>query len=51
MTILAGIKISDSGMARVSSELTRDTQSDLLFRRSTLVFLFGALTGERLQLK
>ena len=51
MTIIAGIKIPDSAMARAATELIRDTESELLFHHSTRVFLFGALTGERKQLK
>jgi len=51
MTTIAGIKIPDSAMARAATELIRDTESDLLFHHSTRVFLFGALTGERKQLK
>jgi hypothetical protein len=48
---IAGIKIPDSKMAREATELIRDTESDLLFHHSTRVFLFGALTGERMKLK
>jgi len=51
MTTTAGIKIPDSKLARAATELVRDTESDLLFHHSTRVFLFGALTGERKQLK
>jgi hypothetical protein len=50
-TTIAGIKIPDSKMAREATQLVRDTESDLLFHHSTRVFLFGALTGERKQLK
>lgn len=49
--LIAGIKIPDSKMAREATQLVRDTESDLLFHHSTRVFLFGALTGERKQLK
>jgi HD domain len=51
MTAIAEIKIPDSTMARAATELVRDTESDLLFHHSVRVFLFGALTGERKQLK
>ncbi|HEY3598964.1 MAG TPA: HD domain-containing protein [Paraburkholderia sp.] len=51
MTMIAGIKIPDSTMAREATELVRDTASDLLFHHSTRVFLFGALTGERKKMK
>ncbi|KVV51490.1 phosphohydrolase [Burkholderia territorii] len=51
MTTIAGIRIPDSTMARAATELIRDTESDLLFHHSARVFLFGAMTGERKQLK
>jgi hypothetical protein len=48
---VAGVKIPDSTMAKAATELVRDTETDLLFHHSSRVFLFGALTGERKQLK
>jgi hypothetical protein len=48
---IAGIRIPDSKMARDATQLVRDTEPDLLFNHSTRVFLFGALTGERKNLK
>lgn len=48
---IAGVKIPDSKMARELTQLIRDTESDLLFRHSTRVYLFGALTGRRKGLK
>jgi hypothetical protein len=50
-TTIAGIKIPDSMMAREATQLVRDTETDLLYHHSRRVFLFGALTGERKQLK
>jgi hypothetical protein len=50
-TTIAGIHIPDSAMARAATELVRDTEPDLLYNHSRRVFLFGALTGERRQLK
>ena len=50
-TTIAGIKVPDSKMARDAAQLVRDTESDLLFHHSNRVFLFGALAGERKQLK
>ncbi|GGF39987.1 phosphohydrolase [Aliidongia dinghuensis] len=50
-TSIAGIKIPDSKMARDLNQLIRDTESDLLFHHSTRVYLFGALTGVRKDLK
>ncbi|MBW9106568.1 HD domain-containing protein [Paraburkholderia phenoliruptrix] len=51
MTTIAGIHIPDSMMAREATELVRDTETDLLYHHSRRVFLFGALAGERKQLK
>ena len=49
--IIAGIRIPDSQMAREATQLVRDTEPDLLYHHSRRVFLFGALAGERKQLK
>ena len=48
---IGGIGIPDSRMARELTELIRDTSSELLFNHSTRVYLFGALTGQRRELK
>jgi len=48
---IAGITIPDSKLAREATELVRETESPLLFRHSTRVFLFGALAGVRRNLK
>jgi len=50
-SIIAGVKIPDSKMARDLTQLIRDTESDLLFHHSSRVYLFGALTGQRKGLK
>jgi HD superfamily phosphodiesterase len=50
-TIIAGIKIPDSAIARAATDLVRDTETDLLYNHSRRVFLFGALTGDRKGLK
>ena len=50
-TTIAGIRIPDSQLARAATELVRDTEPDLLYNHSRRVFLFGALAGERKQLK
>jgi hypothetical protein len=50
-TNLGGVGIPDSKMARDLTQLIRDTESELLFRHSTRVYLFGALTGQRKGLK
>ncbi len=38
--------IPDSVLAREITELVRDTESELLFRHSSRVYLFGALAGQ-----
>jgi hypothetical protein len=47
---VAGITIPDSKLAREATDLVRETESPLLFRHSTRVFLFGALAGVRKKL-
>jgi hypothetical protein len=42
-TSLAGIKISDSKLARAITELVRDTETPLLFHHSSRVYYWGAL--------
>jgi hypothetical protein len=46
-TTIAGISVPDSKLAREIMELVRDTESPLLFHRSSRVFYWGALTGVR----
>jgi HD superfamily phosphodiesterase len=46
-----GVRIPYSSMANHLTQLIRDTETDLLFRHSTRVYLFGALTGKRRALK
>jgi hypothetical protein len=48
---IAGIQIPDSKIARDATQLVRDTEPDLLFHHSRRVFLWGALAGERKNLK
>jgi HD superfamily phosphodiesterase len=48
---IAGVLIPDSKLARAATELVRDTESDLLFHHSTRVFYWGALAGQRKNLK
>jgi hypothetical protein len=48
---IAGILIPDSQMARAATQLVRDTETDLLYHHSRRVFLFGALAGQRRQLR
>jgi HD domain-containing protein len=48
---IGGIRIPDSELAQAATELVRDTESDLLFHHSTRVYYFGALAGQRQNLK
>jgi hypothetical protein len=49
--IIAGIRVPDSNIARAATQLVRDTEDDLLYNHSRRVFFWGALTGERKDLK
>ncbi|MBZ9810265.1 MULTISPECIES: HD domain-containing protein [unclassified Mesorhizobium] len=48
--IISGVRIPDSKIAREVTEFIRDTESDLLFNHSARVYLWGALTGNRMGL-
>ena len=48
---IAGVQVPDSKLAREVEQLVRDTESELLFHHSNRVFLFGALTGQRKNLR
>lgn len=48
---VAGIRIPDSPMAREATALVREAESDLLYNHSLRVFAFGALQGERQDLR
>jgi HD domain-containing protein len=50
-TMIDGVWVPDTKMAREARELVRDTETELLFNHSTRVYLFGALTGKRRGLK
>jgi hypothetical protein len=49
-TVIAGVRVPDSTVAREATELVRDTAPQLLFDHSRRVFLFGSLQGRRLGL-
>jgi hypothetical protein len=49
-TIIAGISIPDSTIARETSEFVQDVSTPLLFDHSRRVFLWGSLQGEKLGL-
>jgi hypothetical protein len=44
---ISGVRIPDSTLALEVAQFIRDTESDLLFRHSTRVYLWGALAGRR----
>ncbi len=48
---IAGIAIPDSSLARAATDLVRTQENDLLYNHSRRVFLFGALSGRRRELK
>jgi HD superfamily phosphodiesterase len=50
-TLISGVMIPDSRLAREATELVRDTESPLLFNHSTRVYYFGSLAGQRRGLK
>ena len=45
------VRIPDSKLAQAATQLIRDTEPPLLFHHSTRVYLFGALAGNRKNLK
>ena len=51
MSLIEGVAIPDSKLAREITELVRDTETPLLFHHSSRVYYFGALTGKRRGLK
>jgi HD domain len=48
---VAGVSIPDSKLAREVTELVRDTEPPLLFHHSSRVYYWGALTGQRRNLR
>jgi HD domain len=44
---IAGIKIPDSTLAKDTTSLVREIESDLLYHHSLRVFVFGSLQGQR----
>jgi hypothetical protein len=47
MNSISGVKIPESKMANEVTEFIRDTESEMLYRHSVRVFLWGALAGQR----
>jgi HD superfamily phosphodiesterase len=50
-SMVSGIAIPDSKLAREITEVVRDTEPPLLFHHSSRVYYFGALAGQRRGLK
>ncbi|GEP12387.1 HD domain-containing protein [Methylobacterium gnaphalii] len=48
---IAGIRVPDSQIARAATQLVRDKEDDLLYNHSRRVFFWGALTGQRRNLR
>jgi hypothetical protein len=48
---VADIRVPDSAIARAATQLVRAAEDDLLYNHSRRVFFWGALTGERRNLK
>lgn len=44
---ISGVRIPDSDVARAVTAFVRDVESELLFRHSTRVYLWAALSGRR----
>jgi HD superfamily phosphodiesterase len=51
MTTIETISVPDTKLCKEIIELVRDTESDLLFNHSSRVYYFGALTGQRRDLR
>jgi hypothetical protein len=49
--IISGVTIPDSKIAREAAELVRQHQTEMLFNHSVRVFVFGAMKGNRRNLK
>ena len=50
-SIITGIKIPDSKIAREAAELVREHEPEMLFNHSVRTYLFGAMKGVRQNLK
>jgi hypothetical protein len=49
--VISGVKIPDSKIAREAAELVRQYETEMLFNHSVRVFVFGAIKGDRQNLK
>jgi HD superfamily phosphodiesterase len=50
-TLISGVMVPESKLAREATGLVRDTEHSLLFNHSTRVYYFGSLAGKRRGLK
>jgi HD superfamily phosphodiesterase len=50
-TLISGVMVPDSTLAREATEMVRDAESSLLFNHSTRVYYFGSLAGKRRGIK
>src|ERR1700743_3399214 len=50
-TVISGVEIPDSQLAREATELVRQYEDAMLFNHSVRVYAFGAIKGIRQQLK
>lgn len=50
-SVISGVKIPDSKLAREATELVRQYEDEMLFNHSVRVFVFGAMRGLRQKLK
>lgn len=50
-SVISGVKIPDSKLAREATELVRQYEDEMLFNHSVRVYVFGAMRGLRQKLK
>ncbi|KYH03242.1 HD domain-containing protein [Bradyrhizobium sp. DOA1] len=50
-SVISGVKIPDSQLAREATELVRQYEDEMLFNHSVRVYVFGAIKGQRQKLK
>src|ERR1700760_708589 len=50
-SVVSGVEIPDSKMAREATELVRQYENEMLFNHSVRVYAFGAIKGIRQNLK
>ena len=50
-SVISGVKIPDSKVAREAAELVRQYENEMLFNHSVRVYAFGAIKGMRQELK